>query len=66
VCAIRFIAISKVKYPKYLKERLYGIGLKMLPVARKKPGLISVSFNQFTDSDETIMIWEWETEASHM
>ena len=60
-----FMAISKVKYPKHMKEQLHSMGLKMLPLARKQPGLISVSFNQSVDSDETMMFWEWQSKSNH-
>lgn len=60
-----FVAISKVKYPKSLKEQIHAFGISMIPSAKLQPGLIFVSFHQSTDKDETMMYWEWETQAHH-
>ncbi len=60
-----FVAVSKVKYPAFLRQDIHNAGLTMLPVAKKQAGLISISFHQSCDEDETIMVWEWESQANH-
>lgn len=60
-----FIAISRVKYPKSMKTQRHAIGLKMLPIAGQRPGLIGISFSQSTDSDETMMYWQWQSKSGH-
>ena len=60
-----FVAISKVKYPKSLKKEIHAFGINMIPFAKLQPGLISVSFHQSIDIDETMMYWEWETQSDH-
>ena len=61
-----FVAISKVKFPEALKEQVQAVGLKMIPVAKRQPGFISIAFHQATDAHETMMYWEWQKEANHM
>ena len=60
-----FVAISKVKYPAPLKDQIVAFGLKMLPMAKLQPGLISISFHQSYESNETMMYWEWESQLNH-
>ncbi len=60
-----FVAISKVKYPDSIKEKIHEAGLKMLPVAKQQPGFIAIKFHQSCDSNETMMYWEWESKADH-
>lgn len=60
-----FVAISKVKYPKSLKKEIHAFGISMIPFAKLQPGLISVSFHQSTDNNETMMYWEWESQSAH-
>ena len=60
-----FVAISKVKYPKSLKEEIHSFGISMIPLAKSQPGFVSISFHQSTDEDETMMYWEWNTQADH-
>ena len=60
-----FVAISKVKYPDSVKEEVHELGLKMLPVAKRQPGLLTVGFFQACDINETMMYWEWESKADH-
>jgi len=60
-----FVAISSVAYPESLREDIQHVGLAMLPVARQQPGLISIAFHQSNDKNETMMYWEWESQAHH-
>lgn len=60
-----FVAISKVIYPNQLREEMHSFGLKMLPLANAQPGFVSISFHQSTTENQTMMLWEWETEADH-
>lgn len=60
-----FVAISKVSYPDSLKDQIQAVGLKMIPVAKLQPGFISISFHQSMDKNETMMYWDWESEADH-
>lgn len=60
-----FVAVSKVKYPDFLKERIQAVGLEMLPVAKLQPGFISIAFHQSSDKNETMMYWEWQSKSDH-
>jgi len=60
-----FVAISRVKYPKSIKKEIHDVGLKMLPIARQQPGFISIAFHQSSESNETMMYWEWESRSNH-
>ncbi len=60
-----FVAISKVRYPKLLKEEIHSFGMSMIPVAKSQPGFIFISFHQSKEDDETMMYWEWASQADH-
>ena len=60
-----FVAVSKVNYPQAMREQIQAVGMQMLPVARSQPGFISIAFHQATDSNETMMYWEWESKEAH-
>ena len=60
-----FVAISKVKYPSTIKDQVQAFGLKMIPVAKLQPGLISISFHRSTEENETMMYWEWASQKDH-
>jgi hypothetical protein len=60
-----FKAISRVKFPDSMRDKVISVGVKMLPIANRQAGLISVSFNESVDSNETMMIWDWESKADH-
>ena len=60
-----FVAITKVKYPDSLKAEIRDIGLNMIPIAKQQPGFISIGFHQSHASNETMMYWEWESQADH-
>lgn len=60
-----FVAVSKVKYPEALKKEIQDVGLAMIPIAKRQPGFISIAFHQSNTSNETMMVWEWESGAAH-
>jgi len=60
-----FVAISTVKYPLALKDKIHSFGLSMIPIAKKQSGFISISFHQSNSRCETMMYWEWEKEDNH-
>ena len=60
-----FVAISKVKYPQSLRDEIHSFGMSMIPLAKLQPGFISISFHQSTEDNETMMYWEWDTQADH-
>ena len=60
-----FVAITKVKFPNELKSKIHSVGLAMLPIAKPQPGFISIGFHQSNDRNETMMYWEWESEANY-
>ncbi len=60
-----FVAISRVNFPAHLREQVLKVGMEMLPVARKQPGYIHVAFHQSSDRPQTMMYWEWGSEADH-
>ncbi|TQV84859.1 putative quinol monooxygenase [Aliikangiella coralliicola] len=60
-----FVAISKVKFPPALKEAIHAFGLEMVAEAKSQAGLISISFHQSHDENETMMYWEWESQEDH-
>lgn len=60
-----FVAVSKVKYPEALKKEIQDVGRAMIPTAKRQPGFISIAFHQSTASNETMMYWEWESQADH-
>jgi quinol monooxygenase YgiN len=60
-----FVAISKVVYPASLKRDIHAVGLEILPVARSRPGLVSVAFHRSKKTNETMMYWEWELQSDH-
>lgn len=62
---MNYVAISKVKFPPSLKERIQSVGLEMIPIAKKQPGFISVSFHLSTEENETMMYWEWVSKSDH-
>jgi len=60
-----YVAISKVKFPISLKEKITNVGLEMIPIAKKQPGFISVHFHISTEENETMMYWEWGSKSDH-
>lgn len=60
-----FVAVSKVKYPKVLKKEIQDVGHAMIPIAKSQPGFISIAFHQATEANETMMYWEWDSQAAH-
>lgn len=37
----------------------------MLPIARRQPGFIAISFHQSCEANETMMYWEWQSQSDH-
>jgi heme-degrading monooxygenase HmoA len=60
-----FVAISKVRYPPCLKDKIHEFCLEMLPMAKLQPGFISIRFHQSQERNETMMYWEWGSQSDH-
>ena len=60
-----FVAISKVKYPEGVRDEIHAFGKRMIPVAEKQPGFVTVRFHQSTTANETMMYWEWTEPSYH-
>lgn len=60
-----FVAITKVKFPRELKSKIHAVGLAMLPIAKSQPGFVSIGFHESKSENETMMYWEWESEANY-
>ncbi len=60
-----YVAISTVKYPESMKQAIHEVGLSMIPLAKAQPGFVSIRFHQSTESNETMMYWEWTCKADH-
>lgn len=60
-----FIAISKLKFPTQLAEKLIAVGEEMIPIAKQQNGFISIAFHYSEEMHQTLMVWEWASEADH-
>lgn len=60
-----FVAISKVQYPDDFKNEIEEVGKAMMPIAQMLPGFIDVAFHQTINKNETMMIWQWQTQQHH-
>ena len=60
-----FVVITKVQYPDEIEESLLEVGKAMIPIAQQQPGFIAVTYNLSNEGNETMMYWEWQTEADH-
>lgn len=60
-----FVAISKVQYPHSHENAIVDVGKAMMPIAQMQLGFIDVSFHQTLNKNETMMIWQWQTQHDH-
>ncbi len=60
-----FVAISRVHFPPAQGKEVTDVGLRMLPIARRQPGLLSIAIHRSRESSSTMIYWEWESPADH-
>ena len=60
-----FVVISTVKYPDALKSQVQTAGHAIVAMAKRQPGIVSITFSQARDTSQTLMHWEWNSEDHH-
>ena len=59
---MKYVVVTKVAYPPSLEKQALEAGRRTVEFASSMTGLNSISLHQSTDGNETMMVWEWESQ----